>query len=181
VEAAIWQPGVAIAFALRERGVPAPRPLQVGGIFREISTSSRFHVAAGVVDVGLQQDRVARGLVELDPVIGRKDALELGAVVAGRTAHDRQARRVEDELVSGTSQRLPRSRLSRVVASPDGRNSAGSSPPGQYRSTSTRGVVASLRISTPGDRVRHQLILGSIWRRATSSEAMICRFGEVDA
>ena len=56
-------------------------------------------VAAGVVDVRLQQDRVARGLVELDVVFVGHKLLELGAVVAGGAADQGHAGRVEAELV----------------------------------------------------------------------------------
>ena len=56
-------------------------------------------VAAGVVDVGLDQHGIARGLVDLDAVTVGQDALELRAVEAGGAAHQRQARRIETELV----------------------------------------------------------------------------------
>ena len=56
-------------------------------------------VAARVVDVGLQQDGVARRLVELDVVAARQQSLELRAVEAGGPAHQRHARGIEAELV----------------------------------------------------------------------------------
>ena len=56
-------------------------------------------VAAGVVDVRLQEHAVARGLVELDVVLAREQALELGAVEPGGPADEGHARRVEIELV----------------------------------------------------------------------------------
>ena len=46
------------------------------------------HVAARIVDVGLQQDGVSRRLVELDVVAFRKKTFELRAVEAGGPAHD---------------------------------------------------------------------------------------------
>ena len=67
-------------------------------------------VAAGVVDVALQQHAVARGLVELDVVVRSQQILERGAVVAGGAAHQRHARRVEDEFVLAASPSPPSSR-----------------------------------------------------------------------
>ncbi len=57
------------------------------------------HVAARIVDVGLQQDGVARRLVELDVVAFGKKPLELRAVEAGGPAHQGHARRIEAKLV----------------------------------------------------------------------------------
>jgi hypothetical protein len=56
-------------------------------------------VAARVVDVGLQQHRVARGLVDLDAVLVCEDALELRAVEAGSAADQRHTGRIEAELI----------------------------------------------------------------------------------
>ena len=56
-------------------------------------------VAARVVDVGLQQNGISRGLVELDVVALCQQSLELRAVEAGGAANQRHARRIEAELV----------------------------------------------------------------------------------
>ena len=56
-------------------------------------------VAARIVDVGLQQDGVARGLVDLDVVAVGQHSLELRAVEAGGAADQRHAGRIEAELV----------------------------------------------------------------------------------
>src|ERR1700722_8144274 len=56
-------------------------------------------IAAGVVDVGLNQHRIARGFVNLDSVAVGKDTLELSAVEGGPAADQSQARRIEEELV----------------------------------------------------------------------------------
>ena len=56
-------------------------------------------VAARVVDVRLQQHRVARRLVDLDVEAVGQQALELRAVETGGAAHQRHARRIEVELV----------------------------------------------------------------------------------
>ena len=55
-------------------------------------------VAAGVVDVGLDQHGIARGLVDLDSVASSQKALELGAIEGGGAAYQRQPRRIEAEL-----------------------------------------------------------------------------------
>ena len=55
-------------------------------------------IAARVVDVGLEQHAVARGLVELD-VVFSPAGLELRAVEAGGAAHQCHARRVEVEFI----------------------------------------------------------------------------------
>ena len=57
------------------------------------------NVAAGVVDVGLEQYGITRGLVDLDSVAICEDPLELGPVEARRAAHQRHARGIEAELV----------------------------------------------------------------------------------
>ena len=56
-------------------------------------------VAARVVDVGLEQDRVAGSLVDLDVVLVRQDALELRTVESGHATHQGHAGRIEAELV----------------------------------------------------------------------------------
>src|SRR5712672_3369384 len=56
-------------------------------------------VAAGIVDVGLQKDGVPRRLVELDVVAACQQPFELRASEPGGTANERDARRVEAELV----------------------------------------------------------------------------------
>ena len=70
-------------------------------------------VAAGVVDVRLQQHRVARRLVDLDVVAVGQQPLELRAVEAGGAADQRHARRIEVELVLAhrLRRRRPRSML----------------------------------------------------------------------
>ena len=55
--------------------------LQTWSISRAISASTRIemsHVAAGVVDIGLEQDRVARSLVDLD--VEKFDKMRLNCV-----------------------------------------------------------------------------------------------------
>jgi len=60
--------------------------------------------AAGGADVGHEQDRVARGLVDLDAVLVHQDVgLEGVAVEPGLSDRKRQAGRVEGELVVGPS------------------------------------------------------------------------------
>src|SRR5437764_84059 len=44
-------------------------------------------IAARVVDVGLEQNRVTGGLVDLDAVLVCQDALKLRAIEAGGAAH----------------------------------------------------------------------------------------------
>ena len=56
-------------------------------------------VAPRVVDVRLQQDRIARGLVDLDVEAIGQQALELGSVETGGAAHQGHAGRIEVELV----------------------------------------------------------------------------------
>ena len=56
-------------------------------------------VAAGIVDVGLDQHGIARGLVDLDSVAVGQDFLELRSVEACGAAHQREARWIETELV----------------------------------------------------------------------------------
>src|ERR1700722_6924619 len=56
-------------------------------------------IAAAVVDVGLNQHRIARGFVNLDSVAVGKDTLELSAVEAGSAADQSQAGRIKEELV----------------------------------------------------------------------------------
>ena len=65
-------------------------------------------IAARVVDVDLDKDAVARRLVDLDVVFLGEQALELGAVEAGRAAHERHPGRIEEELV-------PVQRLDRIA------------------------------------------------------------------
>ena len=56
-------------------------------------------VTAGVVDVGLEQDAVARGLVELDVELTCQQSLELGAIKPGGTAQQSDAGGIQNELV----------------------------------------------------------------------------------
>ena len=56
-------------------------------------------VAAGIVDVGLEQDGVARSLVDLDSVAVGENSLELCTVKTGRAAYQRHAGGIEAELV----------------------------------------------------------------------------------
>ncbi len=56
-------------------------------------------VAAGIVDVGLEQHGIARGLVELNAIAVGENALELRAVESGGATDQRHSRRVEAELV----------------------------------------------------------------------------------
>ena len=56
-------------------------------------------VAAGVVDVRLEQYGVARGLVDLDIEATRQQAFELRSVETGGSANQRHAGRVEVELI----------------------------------------------------------------------------------
>lgn len=57
------------------------------------------HVTAGVIDVRLQKNAVAGGLVELDVVSLRQDPLKLRTVKSGMTAHERETRRIEKEFI----------------------------------------------------------------------------------
>ena len=85
----------ALAFALAARGEPL---FDFAADLDEDADEVR-HVAARIVDVRLQQDAVARRLVELDVVPVRQQILELRSVVAGRPANERHPRRIEAELV----------------------------------------------------------------------------------
>ena len=73
-------------------------------------------VAARVVDVGLQQHAVARGLVELDLVLGGEQVLELRAVEAGGAADQRQrvGSRKNSSSRNGLQRRRPGCCLRRV-------------------------------------------------------------------
>ncbi|MCY1369278.1 hypothetical protein D9M69_563080 [compost metagenome] len=57
------------------------------------------YIAAGIVDVGLQQNAIARRLVQLDVILIRQQTLELRAVESGSSANQRHPRRIEIELV----------------------------------------------------------------------------------
>src|SRR5437868_8698238 len=57
-------------------------------------------VTAGVIDVGLKKDAVARGLVELDVKLAREQSLERCAIKAGRTAQKGNTSGIQDELVA---------------------------------------------------------------------------------
>src|SRR4051812_7129198 len=56
-------------------------------------------VTARVVDVRLEQDRIPRGLVDLNSIPTGKNSLELSTVVSGSAAHQSHARRIEAEFV----------------------------------------------------------------------------------
>ena len=99
-----------VRYVLHQRS-PAPRTAACGlaalselrlNLPREVGQrlQQQRRVAARVVDVGLQQDAVARRLVHLDVESVRQQGLELGAVEAGPPADERQPRRVECELVA---------------------------------------------------------------------------------
>ena len=110
-------------------------------------------VAARVVDVGLQQHRVARGLVDLDVVVVGQQPLELGAVEARGAADQRHAGRVEAELVLVHALRASRPRSTpgaRKSAKPLPRYSAGtiSSAPSTWKYFEISGCeLTSRRIS----------------------------------
>src|SRR4029450_10771726 len=56
-------------------------------------------IGARIVDVDLKQNAVARGLVDLNIETVSEQPFELSAVETGFPAQDRQARRVERELI----------------------------------------------------------------------------------
>src|SRR5438045_5314931 len=55
---------------------------------------------AGVIDVGLKKDAVARGLVELDIKLAREQSLERCAIKTSRTAQQGNTSGIQDELVA---------------------------------------------------------------------------------
>ena len=57
------------------------------------------NVTAGVVNIGLEQDAVARRLVELDVELTCQQPLELGAIKPRGTAQQRDASGIQNELV----------------------------------------------------------------------------------
>ena len=72
--------------------------VQTSGDVREHLDQVR-HVAAGVVDIDLEQDAVARCLVDLDVVRAGQQLLELGAIqTCGPTRH-RHASGIQEELI----------------------------------------------------------------------------------
>ncbi|MCY1440305.1 hypothetical protein D9M71_565730 [compost metagenome] len=78
------------------------------------------YVTASVVDVGLQQHAVARGLVQLNIVAVGQQVLERGAVKACMATDQRQAGRVQGDFigVQGIDDGGPRSTLGQVILQP---------------------------------------------------------------
>src|SRR6185369_16009355 len=58
------------------------------------------NVAAGVVDVRLEQNAVTRSLVQLNVELAREQSFERRAIETGRTTQQRDASRIQNELVT---------------------------------------------------------------------------------